>query len=93
MHEARTLTSSRPTCVAPEIDRLTAALSLQDGAESMVVEKHLRAALANAQDRQALALELRAATDLRRLSAPPVEPAMRRASCGPRSKSSPRATA
>ncbi|MDF2747865.1 MAG: uncharacterized protein K0S98_2152, partial [Propionibacteriaceae bacterium] len=67
LHEARTLASSRPTCVAPEIDRLTAALSLQDGAESMVVEKHLRAALASAQDRQALALELRAATDLRRL--------------------------
>ena len=67
LHEARTLASSRPTCVAPEIDRLTAALSLQDGAESMVVEKHLRVALASAQDRQALALELRAATDLRRL--------------------------
>jgi DNA-binding winged helix-turn-helix (wHTH) protein/tetratricopeptide (TPR) repeat protein len=67
LDEARTLASLRPSCVTPEIDRLAAALSLQAGGGSAVAEKHLRAALATARDRGALALELRAAADLRRL--------------------------
>jgi DNA-binding winged helix-turn-helix (wHTH) protein/tetratricopeptide (TPR) repeat protein len=67
LDEARTLASFRPSCVMPEIDRLAAALSLQAGGHSAVAEKHLRAALATARDRGALALELRAAADLRRL--------------------------
>jgi predicted ATPase len=37
------------------------------GADSAVAEKHLRDALATARNRGALALELRAAADLRRL--------------------------
>jgi predicted ATPase len=67
LEEARTLVRLRPSFVAPEIDRLTAALVLQAGADSAVAETHLRAALATARDRGALALELRAAADLRRL--------------------------
>jgi DNA-binding winged helix-turn-helix (wHTH) protein/tetratricopeptide (TPR) repeat protein len=67
LEEARTLVRFRPSFVAPEIDRLTAALVLQAGADSAVAETHLRAALATARDRGALALELRAAADLRRL--------------------------
>jgi DNA-binding winged helix-turn-helix (wHTH) protein/tetratricopeptide (TPR) repeat protein len=67
LHEARTLASFRPSFVAPEIDRLAAALLLQVGADSAVAERHLRIALATAQDRSALSLELRAAADLRRL--------------------------
>jgi DNA-binding winged helix-turn-helix (wHTH) protein/tetratricopeptide (TPR) repeat protein len=67
LNEARTLTTVRPSFVAPEVDRLAAALLLQAGADSAVAENHLRAALATARDRGALALELRAAADLRRL--------------------------
>ena len=67
LDEARGLASSRPSFIAPEIDRLDAAILLRAGAEAEVAEKHLRAALATAQDRGALALELRAAADLRRL--------------------------
>ena len=67
LDEARTLASFRPSFVAPEIDRLAAALLLQAGADSAIAEKHLRAALATARNRGALALELRAAADLRRL--------------------------
>jgi DNA-binding winged helix-turn-helix (wHTH) protein/tetratricopeptide (TPR) repeat protein len=66
LDEARRLASSRPTFVEPEIDRLAAALLLQAGGESALVENHLRIALATARDRKALALELRAAADLRR---------------------------
>ena len=51
----------------PEVDRLAAALLLQAGADPAVAERHLRAALATARNRGALALELRAAADLRRL--------------------------
>jgi adenylate cyclase len=65
--EARTLAGLRPSSVAPEIDRLAAALLLQAGADSAVAEKHLRDALAAARNGGALALELRAAADLRRL--------------------------
>jgi hypothetical protein len=53
--------------IAPEIERLGAALLLQAGGKSEVAEKRLRAALATAHDRGALALELRAAADLRRM--------------------------
>ena len=67
LDEARGLASSRPSFIAPEIDRLDAAILLRAGAEAEVAEKRLRAALATAQDRGALALELRAAADLRRL--------------------------
>jgi adenylate cyclase len=67
LDEARTLASLRPSSVAPEIDRLAAALLLQAGADSAVAEKHLRDALAGARNGGALALELRAAADLRRL--------------------------
>jgi adenylate cyclase len=67
LDEARTLASLRPSSVAPEIDRLAAALLLQAGADSAVAEKHLRDALAAARNGGALALELRAAADLRRL--------------------------
>jgi hypothetical protein len=67
LDEARRLTSSRPSFIAPEIDRLGAALQLQAGAKAAVAEKHLHAALATAHDRCALALELRAAADLRRM--------------------------
>jgi hypothetical protein len=67
LDEARTLANVRPSCVTPEIDRLAATLWLQAGGHSAVAEKHLRAAIANARDRGALALELRAAADLRRL--------------------------
>jgi len=67
LNEARTLASSRPSCVSPEIDRLAAALVLQAGADSAVAERHLRAAIAAARNRGALGLELRAAADLRRL--------------------------
>ena len=67
LDEARRLASSRPSFIAPEIDRLDAAILLRAGAEAEVAEKRLRAALATAQDRGALALELRAAADLRRL--------------------------
>jgi tetratricopeptide (TPR) repeat protein len=67
LEEAHTLASARPSCVLPEINRLTAALLLQNDADSAGAETHLRAALATAQDRGALALELRAAADLRRL--------------------------
>jgi hypothetical protein len=59
--------SSRPSCVTPEIDRLAAALLLQAGGEPAAAERHLRTALAIARDRNALALELRTAADLRRL--------------------------
>jgi tetratricopeptide (TPR) repeat protein len=67
LDEARRLASSRPSCVTPEIDRLAAALLLQAGGEPAAAERHLRTALAIARDRDALALELRAAADLRRL--------------------------
>ncbi len=67
LDEARTLASRRPSSVGPEIDRLAAALFLQAGADAAVAENHLRAALATARNRGALALELRAAADLRRL--------------------------
>jgi DNA-binding winged helix-turn-helix (wHTH) protein/tetratricopeptide (TPR) repeat protein len=67
LDEARRLASSRPSFIAPEIERLGAALLLQAGGQSEVAEKHLRAALATAHDRGALALELRAAADLRRM--------------------------
>ena len=67
LDEARALASARPSCVTPEIDRLAAALLLQSGADSAIAEQHLHAALATARDHGALALELRAATDLRRL--------------------------
>lgn len=67
LDQARRLASSRPSFIAPEIDRLGAALLLQAGVESEVAEKHLRAALATAHGRGALALELRAAADLRHL--------------------------
>jgi DNA-binding winged helix-turn-helix (wHTH) protein/tetratricopeptide (TPR) repeat protein len=67
LDEARTLANFRPSCVTPEIDRLAAALWLQAGGHAAVAEKHLRAAIATARDRGALALELRAAADLRRL--------------------------
>jgi DNA-binding winged helix-turn-helix (wHTH) protein/tetratricopeptide (TPR) repeat protein len=67
LDEARTLASFRPSFVSPEVDRLDAALLLQAGADSAVAERHLRAALATARNRGALALELRAAADLRRL--------------------------
>ena len=67
LHEVRKQVSSRPSFIAPEIDRLTAALLVQAGADPAVAEKHLRAALATANAQQALALELRAAADLRRL--------------------------
>jgi DNA-binding winged helix-turn-helix (wHTH) protein/tetratricopeptide (TPR) repeat protein len=67
LDEARALVSLRPSFVAPEIDRLAAALLLQAGTDSAVAEKHLRAALAAARNRGALGLELRAAADLRRL--------------------------
>jgi tetratricopeptide (TPR) repeat protein len=67
LDEARRMASSRPSFIAPEIDRLGAALLLQAGGKSEVAEKHLRAALATAHDRGARALELRAAADLRRL--------------------------
>ena len=40
---------------------------LQAGGEPAAAERHLRTALAIARDRDALALELRAAADLRRL--------------------------
>ncbi|HEX5906314.1 MAG TPA: AAA family ATPase, partial [Propionibacteriaceae bacterium] len=61
LDEARTLASFRPSFVTPEIDRLAAALLLLAGADSAVAERHLRTALATAQDRGALSLELRAA--------------------------------
>jgi hypothetical protein len=67
LDEARALATVRPSCVAPEIDRLAAALLLQAGSEAEVAEKHLRAARATAHDRGALVLELRAAADLLRL--------------------------
>jgi tetratricopeptide (TPR) repeat protein len=67
LNEVRTLANFRPSCVTPEIDRLAAAMWLQAGGHSAVAEKHLRAAIASARDRGALALELRAAADLRRL--------------------------
>ena len=67
LDEARTLTSSRPSHVSPEIDRLAAAVLLQAGADSAVAEKHLHAALAAARNRGALGLDPRAAADLRRL--------------------------
>ena len=57
--------SSRPSCVTPEIDRLAAALLLQSGGEPVAAERHLRTALVIARDRDALALELRTAADLR----------------------------
>jgi hypothetical protein len=67
LDEARRLASARPSCVTPEIDRLAAALLLQAGGEPAAVERHLRTALAIARDHDALALELRAAADLRRV--------------------------
>jgi predicted ATPase len=67
LDEARILATRRSSSVAPEIDRLAAAILLRAGAESTVAEKHLRTALATARNRGALALELRAAADLRRL--------------------------
>jgi DNA-binding winged helix-turn-helix (wHTH) protein/tetratricopeptide (TPR) repeat protein len=67
LDEARTLASFRPSCVTPEFERLGAALLLQVGADPAVAEKHLRAALATARNGGAVALELRAAADLRRL--------------------------
>ena len=92
LDEARTLASLRPSFVAPEIDRLAAALLLQAGADSAVAEKHLRDALATARSRGALALELRAAADLRRLElAKRATAATRRGSWSPRLRSSPRA--
>ncbi|MFL5536730.1 MAG: AAA family ATPase [Gemmatimonadales bacterium] len=67
LDEARIMASFRPSCITPEIDRLAAALWLQAGGDSAAAEEHLRAALATARDCGALALELRAAADLRRL--------------------------
>jgi DNA-binding winged helix-turn-helix (wHTH) protein/tetratricopeptide (TPR) repeat protein len=65
--EVRALSRLRPTFVQPEIERLTAALLSRTDADPRTIETHLRAALATAQDRTALALELRAAADLCRL--------------------------
>lgn len=67
LDEARRLISSRPSFIEPEIDRLAAAFLLLADANSVAAEQHLRAAVAAAQNRDALALELRAAADLRRL--------------------------
>jgi hypothetical protein len=67
LDEARRLISSRPSFVEPEIDRLAAAFLLSADADSVAAEQHLRAAVAAAQNRDALALELRAAADLQRL--------------------------
>jgi predicted ATPase len=67
LDEVRRMASFRPSFVEPEIDRLAAGLVLQAGGEPALAEEHLRVALATARDRGALALELRAATDLRRL--------------------------
>jgi predicted ATPase len=67
LDEARGLTSSRPSFIEPEVDRLAAAWLLDVRADSVAAEQHLRAAVTTAHDRDALALELRAATDLRRL--------------------------
>jgi predicted ATPase len=67
LDEASTLATFRPSCIGAEIERVGAALLLQSGAEPAVAEKRLRTALAAARNRGALALELRAAADLRRL--------------------------
>ena len=67
LDEARRLTSSRSSFIEPEIDRLAAAFALLADADSVATEQHLRAALEAAHKRKALALELRAAADLRRL--------------------------
>jgi hypothetical protein len=92
LDEARILATRRSSSVAPEIDRLATAMLLQAGAESTVAEKHLRTALATARNRGALALELRAAADLRHLELASGRPATQRGSWSPRSKSSPKAT-
>jgi hypothetical protein len=65
--EARQLARARPSHMEPEIERLTAAMLHARGADPSSAEAHLRAAIAVARDRAAPALELRAATDLRRL--------------------------
>ena len=67
LDEARGLISSRPSFIEPEIDRLAASFLLSADADSVAAEHHLRTAVATAQNRDALALELRAAADLRRL--------------------------
>jgi hypothetical protein len=67
LDEARRLINSRPSFIEPEIDRLAAAFLLLAEDDSAAAEQHLRAAVAAAQSRDALALELRAAADLRRL--------------------------
>jgi hypothetical protein len=65
LDEARRLITSRPSFIEPEIDRLAAAFLLSADADSVAAEQHLRAVVAAAQNRDALALELRVAADLR----------------------------
>jgi DNA-binding winged helix-turn-helix (wHTH) protein len=67
LQEARALARVRDSFIEPEIERFTAALLLHGGASPDLVEEHLRVALARATERGAVALELRAAAELRRL--------------------------
>jgi hypothetical protein len=67
LDEATPCQDSGHPSVGAEIEHLGAALLIQSRAEPAVVEQRLRTALAAARNGGALALEVRAAADLRRL--------------------------